>query len=71
MTVSEETSQPVVFDNVIVVIFVVEGSCGGRHTLGEVVVAAVQDTTATTHTPVSRLVIYTNGWNLVLTLPKY
>ncbi len=52
VTVSEQTSQPVVFDNVIVVI-VVEGS-GGRHTLGEVVMAAVQDTTAaaaTTHTP--------------------
>ncbi len=53
VTVSEQTSQPVVFDNVIVVI-VVEGSGGGHHTLGEVVMAAVQDTTAaaaTTHTP--------------------
>jgi hypothetical protein len=39
-----------VFDNVIVVIVAVEGS-GGRHILGEVVVAAVQDTTATTHPP--------------------
>ncbi len=51
VTVNEQASQPVVFDNVIVI--VVEGS-GGCHTLGEVVVAAVQDTTAaaaTTHTP--------------------
>ncbi len=53
VTVSEQASQPVVFDNVIVVI-VVEGSGVGRHTLGEVVMAAVQGTTAaaaTTHTP--------------------
>ncbi len=52
VTVSEQTSQPVVFDNVIVI--VVEGSGVGRHTLREVVMAAVQDTTAaaaTTHTP--------------------
>ncbi len=51
VTVSEETSQPVVFDNVVVIVIVVVGSGGGRHTLGEVVMAAVQDTTATTHTP--------------------
>ncbi len=49
VTVIEQTSQPVVFDNNVIVI-AVEGS-GGCHTLGEVVVAAVQDTAATTHTP--------------------
>ncbi len=59
VTVREQTSQPVVFDNVIVVI-VVEGSGVGRHTLGEVVMAAVQETAAaaTTHTPVYGLVTY-------------
>jgi hypothetical protein len=54
VTVSEQTSQPVVFDNVVVIVIVVESCGGGHHTLGEVVMAAVQDTAAaaaTTHTP--------------------